>query len=105
MNNDAYLEPFWAFLAKAEALKAETNASFTAAFCIWALITFLKGIYKKKKLICGRRGEGDERKMKGVEQRIMTGKDRNDIPCDGFCKYSSPTWRVPRLLPWALRPS
>jgi hypothetical protein len=42
MNNDTYLEPFRAFLAKAEALEAETNASFTAALCIWALITFLK---------------------------------------------------------------
>ena len=49
MNNDAYLEPLWAFLAKAEALETETNASFTAALCIWALITFLKGGEKQKK--------------------------------------------------------
>ena len=36
----------------------------------------------------------------GVKRRTCV-----HIPCGGFYRYSSPTWRVPRLLPWALRPS
>jgi hypothetical protein len=41
MDSYTYLEPIRTLLAKAETLKAETNTSFTATLCVWALITFL----------------------------------------------------------------
>ena len=38
----AYLEPIGPLLAEAEALEAQTDASFTTALCVWAFVAFLK---------------------------------------------------------------
>jgi len=40
-NVIVFLEPLGALLAKAKALKAETDACFASALCVWPFVTFL----------------------------------------------------------------